>query len=282
MNNTIKKFLSIFLSFIFILNVSIPVFAAEPSKSISKGESGKLNYIKIEYSEKDINVITIIGGGYRFTNVTNTTEQTSQLYISEYNENYIIQKNSRNLTNINSLANLNDIVSSDRSTGVVSTTQKISDLSNIESRAGIIHRTSLEAIHSFMRHYSDGKYELQFMGNYHSTYSTHPNVNTYSYSFAESIDSINDCMWDIYFSVYGYMDYVSTIVQFANVIQTLVEDGNRGELLIDLANEAVRLIPEIAGSGFLATLSMATNLVMLGLSVGDAKLFYNYVVTYSI
>lgn len=133
-----------------------------------------------------------------------------------------------------------------------------------------------------MRHYSDGKYELQYFGTYHSTYSTHPNVHTYSYKFADAIDSVHDCLYDVLFSIAGYMKYVSTLVQFVNGIQILVEDGNRGEILIELANELAQSIPELASSTFWATLSMATSLVLLGFSVGDAKLFYNYVVTYSI
>lgn len=274
-----KKFLAMIMTLIVIMNISIGAFAAEPVHAISRGKNGDLNYIKVEYTEGDNEVTTVIGGGYRFTNVINSNNETTQLFISEYNEEFVISENARAIPTGYSLE---DIINTDRTIGAVDSTEEVEYVSNVEPRAGIIHRTSLDAIRSFMRHYSDGKYELQYIGSYHSTYSRHPNVNTYSYRFADAIDSINDCMWDVYFSLFGNMQYVSTVLQFVTVVQTLVEDGNRGELLIQLVNTGVQAIPEVVSSGFLAVISMATNLALLGISAGDAKLFYNYVVQYSV
>lgn len=277
-----KKLLAMFMAVLFMFNLSINVFAADSEQTVLYGRTGDTDYVKIQYTDVENNITIVIGGGYRFTKIINTEKQTSQFYISEYSENFKITNNSRSANGTNSFSDLDDIIEYDRTTGPVSTTQKVKGFNVLEPRAGIIHRTSLEAIRAYMRHYSDGKYELRFLDSYHSTYSTHPNVNTYSYRFADAIDDINDNMTDIYFNLFGPIEYLSTLLDFFMLVQSLVEDGLQGQQLIDRVNLGIGLIPELVSVGFSVAISVVTTIISLGISIGDAKSYYNNVVVYSV
>lgn len=276
-----KKILSTILVLVILFTSSITSYATNTLQyTITKGDINGVKNITIEYKEDDKNIRTVIGSGYRFTTTINKVTGVSELYISENSEEFIVDENYNNLNEL--VLNCNEYIY-DRHQG------RFTINTDIEPRAGVIHRRTESLTGSYMRHYSDGKYSLKWINDSFYSYSTTTYVNTYSYKFAETLEEIDGFIPTTLFDVLGVLSKPANVVgQFMSLIYTITQDYDNAkkieaakEEFVNRINTGVLSIAGI-GSAYVAPISLAMTLCDLGMKGIDADLYFNYVKPYAV